>query len=486
MNMLCIDVGTTASKAQVFDEEGEILFYRSVECPLITQNGERYVDIVAITSAVKELIKEAATSVEIDSVAFSSFGESCVVLDENDEVIAYPMLYTDTRGESEAKEIEQLFGRKSVFERTGTVPHSMYTVSKLMWLKNNDPRFETADKVFLIGDYFGYLLTGKRVIDYSLAARTGVFNVKDKCFDKDMLKAIDLPIGLFSTPMPIGTVVGTVSEKAAKELSLTSECVLVLGGHDQVLACIGSGVTRAGECADGMGTVECITAIFDKPKLDIAFGNMGYCVVPFLDDLYCTYMFNYTSNVVVNWFRKDVLHGYKGEYESQFEYLEGSSASSDVLLLPYFAGSATPKQDMNAKGAILNLTDKTRDVDIYRAILEGTSFEMKVNLETGSYYGINAKVLTATGGGANSRLWLQIKSDILGLPVKTLRSSEGGLCGLAILSAVALSIANDVDEAIKIFVRFGDTVTPSDEYKETYDKKYAKYKRLYDILKEIN
>ncbi len=483
MNMLCVDVGTTASKAQVFDEKGEILFYRTVECPLTTIDGERYIDIVGIRQAVEELIKEASSMTKIHSVAFSSFGESCVVLDENDEIVSYPMLYTDVRGKSEAQYLEETVGRKAVFEKTGTVPHSMYTVSKLLWLKNNDKRFEKADKVFLIGDYFGYLLTGKRVIDYSLAARTGVFNVIEKRFDEEILGKIGLDVKLFSTPMQTGVVVGEITYNAACKFGLDKSCVLILGGHDQVVACIGSGVTKDGECSDGMGTVECITAIFKEPKLDINFGNMGYCIVPFLDGLYCTYMFNYTSNVVVNWFRKDILHGYKGDLDSQFEYLEGSDGMTDVLLLPYFAGSATPKQDMNAKGAILNLTDKTKDVDIYRAILEGTSFEMRVNLETGKEYGINAEVLTATGGGANSRLWLQIKSDILSLPIKTLRSSEGGLCGLAILSFAALNEDKSIDAGIELFVRYGETVVPK---KSVYEEKYSKYKKLYDILKEIN
>lgn len=486
MNMLCIDVGTTASKAQVFDEKGEILFYRSIECPLATIDGERYIDIVGITFAVKELIKEAAKKVDIDSISFSSFGESCVVLDDKDEIISYPMLYTDTRGKEEAELLTKAFGRKKVFEKTGTVPHSMYSVSKILWLKKHAPRFDKADKVFLIGDYFCYLLTEKRVIDYSLAARTGIFNVIEKRFDEEMLETLGLSPKLFSKPMQIGSVVGYISDKASSELGLKKSCKFILGGHDQVLACIGSGVIKDGECSDGMGTVECITAIFKEPIFDIKFGDMGYCIVPFLDDLYCTYMFNYTSNVVVNWFRKDILHGYKGDFENQFDYLEGGKTPTDILLLPYFAGSATPKQDMNAKGAILNLTDKTRDVDIYRAILEGTSFEMKVNLETGKDYGINAKVLTATGGGANSKMWLQIKSDILSLPVKTLRSSEGGLCGLAILSSVALKEVATVDDAVKRFVRYGETVVPQDTFKEKYDEKYSKYKKIYDILKEIN
>ena len=223
-----------------------------------------------------------------------------------------------------------------------------------------------------------------------------------------------------------------------------------------------------------MGTVECITAVFEKAPESLAFGKMGYCVVPFLQNLYCTYMFNYTSNTVVNWFRRDILHGYKGEEREQFAYLEKNlPAATDVLLLPYFAGAATPYQDRNAKGAFVNLTKETTDLDLYRAILEGTSFEMRVNLESVLLFGISVKEITVTGGGANSAPWLQIKSDVLGLNVKTLRSSEGGLCGCAMLSAVALGACKDLENSRGVFVQHEDEYTPRKNERAIYEVKYT-------------
>ena len=140
MNYLCLDVGTTCTKAQVFNSRGEILFYKSMNCPLVRIDGEDYADIKKIINTVKELIKLASDGREIDSVAISSFGESFVALDGDDNILTYPMLYTDSRGEKEAKRLTEMFGNGYFFEKFGVCPQSMYSVSKLLWIKNHKPQ----------------------------------------------------------------------------------------------------------------------------------------------------------------------------------------------------------------------------------------------------------------------------------------------------------------------------------------------------------
>lgn len=486
MNFLSLDVGTTCCKCQLFSEDGEILAYLSEEYPLAERDGALYVDIAGIRARVFGMMKKMAET-GYGAVCISSFGESFVLLDKTDEVLFYPMLYTDPRGEKEAEYVRGQVGSERLFAVTGTVPDAMYSVSKLLWIRSNCPEvYARADKLLLICDYLGYLLTGERVIDYSLAARTGVFDVHHKQFSEEILQKLGIDRALFSRPIPTGSIVGELKESVKQALGISGSCKLVLGSHDQVCATIGSGVIAGGEASDGMGTVECITAVFDRAPTDLRFGEMGYCVVPFLRDYYCTYMFNYTSNVVVNWFRRDILHGYKGEEKEQFAYLEGRDRPpTDVLMLPYFTGCATPFQDKNAKGAFLNLTKETTDLDLYRSVLEGTSFEMKLNLETAAPFGIRVEEMTATGGGANSALWLQIKSDILRIPVRTLRSSEGGLCGCAMLCAVALGACSDLADARKVFVRYKDGYAPQEKYRTVYAEKYQKYRKLYQTLKEF-
>ena len=481
MNYLSIDVGTTGCKCQLFSETGEILNYLFTEYDFKEIDGYHYVNVDAIEAHLRNMISEIASRYKVDSVCISSLGESFVVLDEADNILFYPMLYTDARGEAEAEEIKRLIGEERAFRITGVVPHSMYSLSKLLYLKNNQPTvFANAKKVMLMGDYIGYVLSGERVIDYALASRTGVLDLDKKQFSREMLDTLGLDATWFSAPKCAGSIVGKVKPEWG------IDAVLVLGSHDQVCAALGAGVLEVGEAVDGMGTVECITTLFDTRSADVEMGRSGYCCVPYaVDGLYCTYILNYSCGSTVNWLRKKIMHNYRGEEKDFFAYIEKemSDRPTGILTLPYFGGASTPYQDLDARGAIIGLDTDTRDCDLYRSIMEGTAMEMRLNAEVVKQYGVKIKSLVATGGGANSAKWLQIKADIQGVPVRALRSSEGGLCGCAMLQAAALGGVPSLYEARDLFVRYVNEHTPKNT--SDYEEQYERYQKIYKTIKEL-
>ncbi len=489
MNYLSLDVGTTCCKCQLFSEEGDILLYRSEEYPLAERDGEKYVDIESIWSIVQSLMLSAARAGGYASVCISTFGESFVLLDKEDKILFYPMLYTDPRGEEEAEEILKKCGAEQLYGRVGVLPQSMFSLPKLLWIKKHAPEaFARADKLMLICDYLGYLLTGERAIDYGLASRTGAFNLNSRTFDGEVLSAFGVNASLFSRPMPAGSVVGLLKNKLRALFGLEQDVTLVLGSHDQICSALGAGAVRAGDAVDGLGTVECITPVFDGICADVRMGQEGYPLVPYaVPGLYCTYMFNYSSGLLVNWFKNALLHGYKGEEESFFTYIEKGmrEGPTGILTLPYFAGAATPYQNINAKGAMLNLTVSATDSDVYKSILEGTAMEMRLNAETVKRYGIRIRSAVATGGGANSEAWLQLKADIQNIPFRTLRSSEGGLCGCAMLQAAAAGAAKDLAEAANIFVQYAGEYLPDKAAHAAYGEQYRRYKKIYRTVKEF-
>ncbi len=489
MNYLSIDIGTTCSKCQLFSKDGEILEYISQEYGLKVIDGENYLDIDVIWYNVKNMIADVSKH-EISSICISSLGESFVLLDKQDNILTHPMLYTDSRGAEEAKNILEVIGEKRAYEICGVMPHSMYSVSKLLYIKKNKPEiFEKVNKLLLVCDYIGYLLTGQRVIDYGLASRTGVFDINSLNFSTEMLKAFDIPREIFSEPKRAGCVVGKIKDELIYELGIKGAPVLVLGSHDQICTSIGAGALLPGEAVDGMGTVECTTVLFDKNPSNLKMGRQGYPTVPYaIDGLFCTYMLNFSCGSTVSWFRKKIMHDYHEDYNSFFEYAESkmTDGPTGILTLPYFGGASTPYQDLNAKGAILNLSSESSDSDIYKSIMEGTAMEMLLNAETVYEYGIKELQAVATGGGASSEVWMQIKADIQNIPIRVLRSHEGGLCGCAMLSAVALGDAADLFEAKKNFVRYTKEFKPRKSIKEAYVKQYQKYKKLYTTLKGFN
>ena len=489
MNYLSMDVGTTCCKCQLFSETGEILEYLSKEYDFRTEGEYHYVDVDAVWAHLTEMISTVASKHEISSICVSSLGESFVLLDQNDEILFYPMLYTDPRGEEEAREILNTLGEELCFKTSGVLPHSMYSVSKLLWIKKHHPElYERADKVLLVSEYISYRLSGERVIDYGLGARTGVLDVVKRDFSEVMLKALDLPRSLFSKVMRTGSVVGSVKEDVKAALGIKGETLVVLGSHDQVCTSLGAGVLSEGDAVDGMGTVECITALHAAPPENVVMGRQGYPVVPYaIEGLYCSYFWNFSCCSSVNWYRKKIMHEYAGEEKSFFAHIEKEieSKPTGILTLPYLGGASTPYQNLNAKGVIIGLTTETTDRQLFQSLLEGTAMEMRFNSEVAEGYGIPIRNVVATGGGANSVRWLQLKADIQGIPVKTLRSSEGGLCGCAMLQAVALGGAKDLFEARDIFVRYAKEFVPHEEAHAAYEEDYNKYKKIYHMVKEL-
>ncbi len=487
MNYLCFDAGTTCCKAQLFSEDGEILAYRVAEYEFLSAAGEKYVDTEAIWQHLCAVLADIGSGHVIDSVCISSLGESFVLLDKEDAILFHPMLYTDPRGEAQAKEIADTVGLERACYLCGVAPHSMYSLSKLLWIKQERPDlYRRAERVMLVGEYLGYRLSGVRCIDYGLAARTGAFDIRHLQFSEEMLAACGIRADLFSTPARAGSVVAPLRADLVKKLGLRNTPVLVLGSHDQICAALGAGACRAGDAVDGMGTVECLTALFPEPPAGPELAKMGYPCVPYpLGGLYATYILNYSCGSTVNWYRKTVMHDYAGEEGGFFPYMEKHMGEepSGLLFLPYLDGASTPYQDLAARGVAVGLSTDTKDSDLYRSILEGTAMEMRLNMETVAPHGITVRRAVATGGGANSPAWLQIKADIEEIPYRVLRSSEGGLCGCALLSAMALDKTATEEELRARFVRYASSYTPQNT--DRYTPYYHKYKTLYQTVKEM-
>lgn len=488
-NYLSIDVGTTCCKCQLFNESGDILEYLSKEYAFKKIDEHEYVDVEAIKKNVFNMIKEVVKSHHVSSICVSSFGESFVLLDKDDNVAFYPMQYTDPRGDDEAKEIIDAFDEEYLFKKTGTLPQAMFSVCKLLYIKKHYPEaYEKGCKALLICDYVGYLLTGERVIDYSLATRTGAFDYDIYDYDKTIFEKFGLDVNLFSKPMPVGTIVGTITDKIKQELGTDDDIQVVLGAQDQVCNAIGCGCIAPGHATDGLGTVECITPVFDTRSDDIRMAKEGYAIAPFIDKgMYCTYIVNYACNSLTNWFKNELVHDYSSDYSNFFEYIEDEMPDeiNDIYCLPYFAGSCIPYQDINIKGALIGLTTTSTDEEIYRSILEGLAMEMRFETENANKFGINVSNLVCTGGGSLSKKRLKMKADVQNVTVKTLRSQEGGLCGCAIIQAVALGQFDTYEDACKCFVQIKDTYEPDLEKHKKYEDKYKKYLRMYQNIKNI-
>ena len=485
MRFLGLDIGTTRIKCGVYDESGGLLYADGCDYGIRQWEKESYLDAEAVCECAKALLKKAYGAFAFDSVTISSLGESFVLLGKGDELLFPPMLYTDPRGEEEAK----FFSTRAeeIFRVSGVCPQGMYSVYKLLWIKAHRPDlYGRAEKLMLVGDFVGYKLTGRRGSDYASAARTGAFDIREKKFSAELCGLFGINEKLFSPVFPSGAAVGAIKAELLEEWGAKSPVILVAGGHDQVCAALGAGATDAGACADGMGTVECVTALYRQPCAALEMGVCGYPNVPFADGLYCTYLLNYSCGSLVRWWLNGLFSESEIESGKAFGILEKEfrEEPTGLLVLPYFAGAATPYQDLSASGAIFGLRLTHTPADIYKGILEGLCMEMRLNLEETEKFGIRPQRLIAAGGGSASEKWLQIKADVTGLPVYPLASKEAGVCGAAMLGASALT-GKSLSSLSEKFVKTKPPYLPCEERKAEYDKIFGRYKKLYKTAKEL-
>lgn len=464
-----LDVGSSGCKLTVYDDHGNFIESHYEPYDSLHTYSEHTIDFNEIAAAVEKVT--SATESCLEALGVSTFGESFALLDQNDRILNRSMLYNDMRGEKECL----TFDRNRTINIACTAPAPLYTLPKLKWFAKNRPELiEKTSKICIISDYIIYLLTGERALNHSAAARTMGFDVRKKCWDKELFDCAGIDVGLMPPLVPDGTIVGVSNKFGLKDTKIISSM------HDQNAAAVGAGALDPGDCVDGSGSVECLTPIISSLPTNNKAYEAGIAFMPFLD-IYEGVAMSYTGGTAAKWVRDNFAIGCS---YSELDSAIGTEPGK-LFLLPHLAGAATPYMDASARGMLYGLTLGTTKFDIYRAILEGVAYEMRINLELLAECGIAPNRLIATGGGAKSKIWTQIKSDITGLPISIATAPEVGALGLIMSAARSLGIVSDLHEAKKIFITEGETLFPNAERHKIYSECFEKYKKMYSLAKEL-
>ncbi len=493
MYLAGIDVGTTGCKCSVYTDLGEFVDEAYQEYEIHVTEFEHTIDPKIIWDGVKKVVKEIANKVKvIESICITSFGEASIWLDQYGEPLTNAYLFTDPNGSRESCEIVNEVGADYIYQHMGLTPGKMYSAVKWKWQKKQTPDlWKKTSWICLIEDYIVYRLSGVRQIDYTLAARTMAFDIHKLCWDDAILKAVGVSEQMLSKLVPTGTAAEVMQEEVRKELGFDNRPLIVSGCHDQIAAAIGSGVLKRTQAVDGTGTVECITCAFSKldKSQEKLLSESGYAVVPYGKDLYVTYAYSFTGGAMLKWYRDKLAfceaESMKRHGESPYEVFNNSiqmDRPSGLLVLPYFAGAGTPYMNPNAKGVIVGLTIDTTKAQIYQGLMEGAAYEMRLNMERLEQAGVPIEELYATGGGANSSQWLQIKADIYGKRVVPLGVEQSGTIACIMLAGVACGKFQSLEEATNIFVTRKDCYEPREEVRKKYENLYHEYKQIYPNL----
>ena len=496
MSYLGIDVGTTGCKVIAFDEKGSVISQAYREYPLYQPNqGWIELDADEVFHSVEDCLMEVSESFRGDpplSLAISAQGEAVVPVDENGRCLTRSMVTFDKRGEEFVPFWKDKLGEERFFEITGMPLSGIGTINKILWWKKYTPDVFAKTRYFLCFEDFIILRLGLApALNYSLAGRTMMFDVKKAQWSSEILSMAGIDSNQLAQPLASGEAIGSVSETFRNKMGWAEKVLVVCGAHDQPSGALGSGVIRPFLAMDATGTVECIApAIPELVLTPVMRENNLCCYHHSVPDLFITLVYNFTGGQLLRWYR-DNFAGFEKEqarlqqknvYDLILDDLPVDPTS--LYVLPHFTTTGTPYFDTGSCGMIVGLKFETTNKEVVKALLEGISFEMKFNLELLANAGVEVKKLRAIGGGARNDRWLQIKADIYNLPIETLNVSEAACLGAALLGRKAREKIVDFSSLVNSIVRVRQVFEPNPVNSRRYLEKFEVYKRLYPALKQ--
>ena len=425
---------------------------------------------------------------KVRAICVTSFGESFVCLDEADNILANTMIYMDNRGSEECAEFKKRLPESEIFEVCGQYADRMFALYKLRWMRKHCPEvMEKVKRICFITDFITYMLGADHVCDYSLAARSAMFDIRKKAWWKEGVAFSGMDPAALPNPVPSGSIAGTMRKKAAEQLGMGGDVKLIVGGHDQIFAAIGSGANKVGDIANGMGTVDCMISVMSDDVRREYMLEYSLPIIPYLEpDVYVTYASNISGGCVLKWFRdnfaKDIAH-----LPDAYDLLakEAPAQPSSLLFIPYLAGGGTPYMDGTTPGTLAGLRLNHTRGDLLRAFLEGETYDMKSILTCMEKAGIRTEKIITVGGGSKSQLWMQVRADIFERNVYLPRNKEAGTLASAMVCYKNIGIYGTIKEAQDDLIEYAKIYSPNEANRSKYIENYSRYKDFYAAMQKL-
>lgn len=491
---LGIDIGTSGVKATVTDIRGKVIAnaYRVLNT-YGQEEKKRELNPIEVKNYVFEILKEVIQKgrpAKISMITVSSLGEAVIPVSRCGEALSMSIIGSDPRGARELEWITEQIGEQELTDITKVNVSYIYSINKILYIKKHYPSIhQNTWKYMCFTDYVGYLLTGETKIDYSMASRTMAFDIHTNCWSKKILETAGIEEGLFSNLVQGGSIIGTLLPSVKRFLGIDYEIPVMAGSHDHIFNAIGAGVTTPGSCSNIVGTTEGITAVLERILSTQNISAENISCEPFVRaGLYNTVAWHNAAGAMVNWYI-DTFWKEKAISKGQIlAYLNHTldSEPGNLMVLPHFAGATAGYMDEKAKGAFIGLTMMTTREEIFKSILEGASYECRRILESLANSEIPIDRIIVSGGGSNSKLWLQLKANILGREIYRFPYSDTGALGGAVAAASALGEYPSLEEAAKEMLGEPELIEPDMKCHRVYQERYEAYQELYSKLKNVN
>jgi gluconokinase len=483
-----LDIGTTSVKACLFHLNGKII----AESEQMNTSHYPHPDWVeqdpvemerSAVLAIREVIKKAnIEKSELTSIGFSAAMHSLICVNKSGKAISPAIIWADGRSYPQAEQVKKTMGSK-VYGLTGMPVHPMAPFMKLIWMKETKyPPYQDASYFMSIKEYILLHWFDQRIIDYSMASATGLFNPQILDWNMELLEFSGIKKEQLSEIVPPTKILTGIKKEIAAEMGIDQELPFVMGAADGQLANLGIGAILPGEAAVSVGTSGAIRQFTNGFKIDENGETFCYS---FTDTE--TIIGGPTNNggIVLQWL-KDLLNDERSFDTFLKEAEKVSPGAEGLIFLPYLNGERAPLWNQRAKGNFYGVTITHRKEHFIRAVLEGITFNLFQIGKSLTKLAGEPKKIFVNGGLARSLLWLQMMADIFEAEIYVPESHNSAAWGAAWTSLVAIGKVQSFAE-IKENIPMGSPVLPNKHNSEAYKRIYENYQNLAsDMVKYFN
>lgn len=496
---LGMDYGTGGCKACIIDEKAEVLSYAYREY-LIYTNAEGFSEHDAneywplTCSMIQECLEKAGIdAAEIEGIGTSSALPSLVMVDKAGNPVHRAYNLMDRRAVRQELWLKEKIGEEELFEITGNKIEDHPILVNLLWEKENRPSdYKKIYKALTIDGYIRLKLTGKATAHDSAGIYYGVaYNLKEHRFEKEIMNLLGISEELLPDFFKCEDIVGRVSNQAAKETGLAVKTVVAGGQVDCNAGWIGGGACEIGDIQMNLGTCGNIGIIHKEEPFP---GMFNFQYTTDCRNTYITATTTQTGGQALRYLRENFSQLEKAMESlvpglDSYDYLNMEAekipvGSEGLVVLPYFMGERTPIWDNNARGVVFGLSLNHTKSHLVRAVMEGVGYALYDSFKILQESGMKMNFpLVMNEGGAKSKLWRRIITDILNVPTVFVKNRVGAPYGDALLAAVATGYLKDYKIA-KEKAEYIEPMEPIEENHRIYMEYYKLYKKIYEHLKD--
>lgn len=491
-----VDIGTTGCRAVIYRRNGTVVAGCTAEYPMHTPyTAWAEQDAEEIYRAFIQVVRGAVTHAklppgELAGIAFSSVFHSLMAVDAGGRALSRLLIWADSRSQQYCETLKQQFDAKEIYSRTGCPVHPMYWLSKIIWLRNEQPEtFKQTAKFISIKEYVLYRLLQKFMVDRSIASGTGIYNIHKLEWDRELLSIMGITEDKLSAVVPTTHIETHIVPAAAAELGIDARTPVVIGAGDGVLANLGSGAVNPGQLTATIGTSGAVRIVTDAPRVDEKGRTWCYNLS---DEYWVLGGAINNGGIALRWARDKFASTEQhvaeklglDTYEILSRYASQKPAGSDgLIMLPFFAGERAPYWNADARGVLFGLNLNHGKRHLIRATLEGIVYRMFSIFTALREVAGDVNDIRAGGSFTRSQEWVQIMADVFGRPISVPDEPEGAAFGAAVLGMHALGMLRDIRDVSDI-ISIKKTYYPIAGNHEHYRRLYAVYERIYWKLQD--